>query len=295
MGFELQRKESIAQGAKRLIRKELAQGRCDLKSQEMSVDDRVHEFRRHIKRVRAILRLMRDGLGSKAYRIENHRFSVLARKFSAVRDARACLDAFDSLTTEEPMSDGERNGLRELLQNQLHFDHEQLIVEERYQEASRALRSARRRVADWKIDKSDGEFIKRGFGRVYSAGRQSLQTVKDHPGRLNLHTLRKEATYLRNIVEILVPSRVPRLQEMLVRLKSLTADAGKCLDLQLLRSVILQESVQASDGYATEAIIRRIDNRHEELQAQVVVQAEEIYRRSRTRQLRRMKVRSIRS
>ena len=295
MGFKLHRKESIAQGATRLIRKELAQGRCDLKSPELCVDDRIHEFRRHIKRVRAILRLMREGLGSKAYRIENHRLSVLARQFSAVRDARACLDAFDSLSIEEPMSDGERNRLRELLQTRLQFAHEQLIVEERYQKASRVLRSARRHVADWKIDKSDGELIKRGFGRVYSAGRQSLQAVKDHPGRLNLHKLRKEATHLRNIVEILTPSRVSRLQEMLACLKSLTADAGTCLDLQLLRSVILQESFQASDGDSTEAIIRRIDNRHEELQAQVVVQAEEIYRRSRTRQLRRMKVQTIRS
>lgn len=295
MGFELQRKESIALGAIRMIRKELAQGRCDLKSQQLCVDDRVHEFRRHIKRVRAILRLLRDCLGSKVYRIENHRFSVLARQFSAVRDARVCLDAFDSLTSEEPMSDGERNGLRGLLQARLRFAHEQLMVKGRYQKASRVLRTARRHMADWKFDKSDEELIKRGFGRVYSAGRHSLQTVKDRPGRLNLHTLRKEATYLRNIVEILVPRRVPRLQEMLAHLKSLTADAGKCLDLQLLRSFMLQESVQASDGSAAEAIIRQIDNRHEELQAQVVRQAEEIYRRRRTRQLRRLKVRATSS
>lgn len=291
MVVQLRRKESIAHGAKRLIRKELAQGRCELTSQELGDDDRIHEFRRHLKRVRAILRLIRDGLGNQAYRSEDHRFSLLARQFSSVRDARACLDAFDSLgsSAEQSMSDSERSGLRSLLQVRL--EHERQIVAERYQKASRDLRSARHRVTGWKIELTDDELVARGFGRVYAAGRQALKGVQEHPDRLSLHTLRKEATYLRNIVEILSPNRVSRLQETFAGLKSLAADAGKCLDLQLLKSVLLQATVQASNGVAAETILRRIEERHKELMAKVMVEAKEIYRRSRMRQLRRMKVR----
>ena len=297
MRFQLKRKESLARGARRLIQNELAMARCELKSKDLSIDEQVHELRRHTKRVRAILKLIRDGLGSKVYRSENHRLAQVARRFSDVRDARACADAFDSIldTAEVPIfSEKERNEKKCLFRTRLEQAHEQQATNAGFREALRQIRSVRYRVARWKIRQSDEALIERGFGRVYSAGRHALKNVRIQPDHRNLHTLRKVATSLRIIVEIL-STRFPRLHEFHRALQLLTADSGKCLDFGLLKSVLLEEAQRSTGGHAMESVIRQIGDRHCNLLAHVLQNAEEIFRRKTSHQLRRLKIRQASS
>src|SRR2546430_1303607 len=60
-------------------------------------DKAVHEARKDMKKLRALVRLMRPELGGKAYRRENARFREVARSLSGVRDAKAMLEALDAL------------------------------------------------------------------------------------------------------------------------------------------------------------------------------------------------------
>jgi hypothetical protein len=53
--------------------------------------------RRPVKKVRAVLKLVRHQLGTKTYRRENGRFRGAGRPLTAVRDARVLVQTFDDV------------------------------------------------------------------------------------------------------------------------------------------------------------------------------------------------------
>ncbi len=60
-------------------------------------DDVVHDLRKRCKRVRALLRLVRDSLGEDVYKSENRVLRDAARGLSPVRDAVVLIEVHDEL------------------------------------------------------------------------------------------------------------------------------------------------------------------------------------------------------
>src|SRR5690348_10061771 len=62
-----------------------------------SKDASVHAARKRLKEVRALLRLVRNGVGEKEFQRDNKTLRNAARPLSEVRDATALLEALQSL------------------------------------------------------------------------------------------------------------------------------------------------------------------------------------------------------
>jgi CHAD domain-containing protein len=60
-------------------------------------DEAIHEARKSLKRARAALRLLRDGMTDAAYRRENARLRDAGHLLTPLRDAKSLIDALDSL------------------------------------------------------------------------------------------------------------------------------------------------------------------------------------------------------
>jgi hypothetical protein len=60
-------------------------------------DESVHDARKAFKKVRSVLRLVRDEIGEKTYHAENRRFRNAARPLTEVRDAKALVEILDKL------------------------------------------------------------------------------------------------------------------------------------------------------------------------------------------------------
>src|SRR4051794_37864127 len=73
MAFRLKRAERVGKGVKRIVRRQVGEALQGLQKTP-SEDETVHEARKHFKKVRAVLRLVRDEVGDKVYRRENARF-----------------------------------------------------------------------------------------------------------------------------------------------------------------------------------------------------------------------------
>ena len=71
---------------------------------ESSPEDAVHGARKDMKKLRALLRLVRGEIGEKVYRHEMATFRDAGRELSGVRDADVMLATLESL--ELPASDG---------------------------------------------------------------------------------------------------------------------------------------------------------------------------------------------
>src|SRR5262249_30839762 len=96
--FRLRRKEGIAEGVARI-----AAGRADEAIEELAgsghgdTADAVHGARKDLKKLRSLLRMVREGLGDDRYRDQNERFRDAGRRLSESRDAVVKLDTLAGL------------------------------------------------------------------------------------------------------------------------------------------------------------------------------------------------------
>lgn len=102
MGFRLGRDEPLAGGALRLLREELATAVAQLRSPG-DIEAGVHGARKAIKRARAVLRLVRAGLGPEFAR-EDAALRGVARLLARHRDAAVAAATFEKLVPEPPPS-----------------------------------------------------------------------------------------------------------------------------------------------------------------------------------------------
>ena len=117
MSGELRRTEKVAQGFRRLAKKELSQlSQCF--ARELLADDQhktIHQARTQIKKLRALLCLVGDFVGPKLHRRQDRGLRAVARMLSPARDCAAHLVTLQKLyrscpgiLTGEEFSDAEQ-------------------------------------------------------------------------------------------------------------------------------------------------------------------------------------------
>lgn len=169
----------------------------------------VHEIRKALKRLRALVRVLRHELGEEAFSRENAALRDVGRHLSGARDAEVMVSTLDRLMQRHPRRLGRRGGVKRL--------HEALEAERTSTEAAaldartRAqalndLRAIRHRVADWNLDGPSGvEGLEGDLTRLYRQGRTRMrraQRSKGERGRA-MHEWRKRVKDLRYAAEML--------------------------------------------------------------------------------------------
>ena len=97
MAFRLSRRGPPTDDARRLADDELGSAIDRLSDAGAAAELRVHGARKSIKRVRALLRLVRASLPAGRFRQHNAALRDAARGLSAARDAAVALTTFDAL------------------------------------------------------------------------------------------------------------------------------------------------------------------------------------------------------
>src|SRR5690242_7730782 len=97
MAYHIEPHKPIAPELKRVLKEEVTKAAEQLLSaRNPQSAEAIHEARKSVKKIRAILRLVRAELGG-AYREENVRFRDIGRTLSELRDAGAMAETFDGL------------------------------------------------------------------------------------------------------------------------------------------------------------------------------------------------------
>jgi CHAD domain-containing protein len=164
----------------------IARGRIDHALDELrgktdsSPEEAVHEARKDMKKLRAVLRLARDELGDEVYRRENQCFRDAARQLSGVRDADVMLGTLKGL-------DGSFPELRKALKEH----HRGAPREDAADEVIATLEAARDRVEEWPLESDGFDALAGGLRRIYRRGRRAWQSVEEEPNTEILHEWRK--------------------------------------------------------------------------------------------------------
>ena len=219
----------------------------------------MHAVRKELKRTRAMLRLMRAGLGERAYRRDNAELRDVARSLSGVRDSRVLLDTLQGLSRHR---DGGASGAgRADLCKQLRCEHacaRRLLHDEAaaVEQARPVLRAVRDRLASGDAGGYRWPVLETGLRRVYARARHALRRVRTRPSTENLHELRKQTKYLWHQLQALAPPRDRRNGACIEATHRLSDLLGDDHNLPVLRHKALEAPLKPG---ARQRLLARID------------------------------------
>lgn len=246
----------------------------------VSTDDRaraVHATRKAIKRLRSVVRLVRDVIARDRYDADNQMLKLIAAELGGVRDSWVMAGTLARIL---PTADETRDSMAPLmarLQAQYRAETRQVLGNDA-QMASivEQLENVKRRSRGWTIcaadDRSlphDFASVELGLERVYNRGRRGMENAIEYPTDTLLHNWRKRAKYLRHQVEALNVLDPEALGLREAQLETLTDLLGDDHDLAVLMNR-LEEDRSLGAGIDLDGVTRAIANRRRDLQKEAM-------------------------
>jgi CHAD domain-containing protein len=266
MGFRFHRDESVPTGIRRMVVEQIDRAMDRLAPDAHNQEDAVHDARKCFKKIRAVLRLVRDEIDDEVYKSENIFFRDVGRRLSDVRNATIIIQAFDGLVKRS--SDMERY---RLLRTSIVASHDEAVdrLRKRWEdlgELRELLHEAKDRVAGWPLERDRFAAMGRGLRRTYRHGRSAYAEVVAEASVEHLHEWRKEVKHLWYQLRML-RSVWPEVMGPLVReLEALSEELGEDHDLALLSQALLSGEEFSSHSDIAAALAALGEKRREALQ-----------------------------
>ena len=225
--FRLKQDEAVPDGVRRIAR-----GRIDhaIEALADASEEGVHDARKDMKKLRALLRLVRGEVGDKVFRREADTFRDAAGELSGVRDADVMLATLAEL---EQRYDAEVGPVRQALE----AHRIRTTGGGRKQAAETAvalLTEARGRVDDWPLERDGFEALAEGLERTYRRGRRNWRAALKQPSSENLHEWRKRTKDLWYHCSILEETWKPVMAALADEAHELSDRLGDDHDLAVL-------------------------------------------------------------
>jgi CHAD domain-containing protein len=237
MKSQLKSKSRVGRGIRRIARKEMCAIAEHLREGRRSDDGgrSLHEARKHLKKIRALLRLVRAELGGRTYRKENRSFRDIARVLSPRRDAEVLVKTLEKLRRHP--TPGLKVGLLKLDKVLLGRHQQAFETGDCNQDLGPALKAARRRAGHWPLGKVGWSDLICGLRRSYRCGRQALKQVEPVRTNENLHEWRKRVKDLWYQLHLIEPVCPKGIAGLAAEMEKLGDYLGEDHDLTMLEAV----------------------------------------------------------
>jgi CHAD domain-containing protein len=240
----------------------------------------VHEGRKAIKRLRAVLRLARGALGDNAYRRENASLRDAGRRLAPLRDAMAMSDVLEALAAQShsEIEEGELERVRKRLRDR--SDNVHVLLDSptgAVADVLVSLRAARVRLRDEPLAADGLRPLLKGLRGVYRRGRACYRSAREDPSTENLHAWRKRAKDLRYGAELLREADPKRLRPIRREARTLSELLGHDHDLAVL----------AESAGDCQSILTAIAGRRSRLHREALTLGKQLYAASPRRFARR--------
>jgi CHAD domain-containing protein len=242
MGFRLKLREPLPEGLKRVFREEIdsALQCCQHPAKERGVT--VHEVRKHLKKLRAAMRLAIGQVGKNCHGQENRCVREIGRLISDLRDAQVRLQTFIEL----------RDKASKKTDQQLFPRTEELLLLEResfsaafagwQSQAIPQLEGVKARLMEWRLDGLNWKQICNAVCKIYRRGQGALAKTIDDPDPEHFHAWRKRVKDVWYQLRILQPLNRVVLEEMAHDAEVLGELLGSEHDLDFLWARLEKES-----------------------------------------------------
>jgi CHAD domain-containing protein len=245
--YRLERDEPVPEGVVRV-----AHGRIDDAIDELddktdsSTEEAVHTARKDMKKLRALVRLVRGEIGDEVYRRDSAAFRDAGRELSGVRDADVMLATLDSLGLPAKETGPLRQALEAHRLRTAAGGGEQAAAG-----AIAILEPARARVERWPLESDGFEGLRQGLRRIYRRGRRDFRTARTEPTAENLHEWRKRTKDLWYHLTLLEEAWPPVMLALADEAHELSDRLGDDHDL----AVLLDWAREHADAAVIEATV----------------------------------------
>jgi CHAD domain-containing protein len=196
----------------------------------------VHEARKHLKKARALIRLLRPGVGDAFYKRENTALRSAAQRMSPIRDAhvrvqtlRKLIARFRSRGTPAAVS-RIRRAVAEDLRRALAASNEASWSKQVAADVERVLC----RISKWPLKRVNQGSIRDGVQAAYKRARRAIGVARREPSDTNFHELRKCVKDLGYHLRLLRGNRPPPIKALIRRMRELSDNLGDDHDLAML-------------------------------------------------------------
>jgi CHAD domain-containing protein len=259
---------------------------------DLKKDAALHQARRHVKKVRALLRLVRPALGT-SYRKSNMTLRRVNRLLSPIADGEAVLGTLARLEQRSAADLSTAvSALRDaLLARRVAIDR-RAKAHRVLQLCSSALHAELSRVSEWRLTRRGRHAVTAGLRKTVRAARRAMARTKLHPTAGNYHRWRrrvKDHWFQLRLLERRCGGELLTRQR---RLETLDGHLGEYHNCALLQSVLAKE--QTLGRLETAQLLRALRRYEAELRGEAARVAAEVYD-ERPRQLLRVVERAWRS
>lgn len=268
MSYAIGRDETIAAGVRRVATEQVDEALASLEGDDVDRTERVHDVRKRLKKVRAALRLVRDGIGEDVFDRENGDCRDTARLLADARDGTVHLDTLGALRKHYGGS-LKRNAfadLKDALEARRDEANRRLVEADTLDEVGDRIRALRDRIPDWPIPNDGFETARDGLKRVYKRGHRGLPNAYAEGTAEAFHEWRKRAKYLWYHLRLLGPCWPGVLGAWAEETHTLADLLGDDHDLAELRRAVADIERNEDDERA--ALFALIEQRHADLRAE---------------------------
>jgi CHAD domain-containing protein len=244
MSFRLKPGRSVASEVARIVDKQLSLAIDELRTiGDRRSDGRIHEARRHVKKVRAMLRLVQPAVGDTYYAV-NRRLGMANRMLGPIADGRAVVDTVAQLASKyrarpaQPLHSIHAALVQraERIDRRAEFDRVLPIV-------ARILRRERRRLTGWTLNARGFDAVGPGLEKSVRRARKAMKRSLRHPEARNYHVWRRRVKDLWLQVRLLEAGCGDALIADQRRLEALDDCLGEYHNVVLLEEILITEAL----------------------------------------------------
>ncbi len=251
MPFHLKKTEPLDKGVRRVCREHLGEALKRLRKSRHPAA--IHGVRKEIKKLRALLRLVRGGTGRGDHRKTEDALRRAADRLAASRDARVMLQAFGQLAGGKAARRFPK--IWRALQKNRHREARRFRNNKSIAAARKNLQKTDRRWAGLKIKLSGWAAIEPGLRESYGRGRQTSELARRQPSLEHFHEWRKQVKNFWHQLRLLCPAWPAAARALVDRLELLGELLGKEHDLSLLKQFI---AARCTDQAVEAAALNRL-------------------------------------
>lgn len=243
-------------------------------------DESVHSARKALKKARAALRLLREGLDEDDYQKENAALRDAGRCLSPLRDAKSLLDALIAFRDRYPAElrqPGYASLTRQLRAKRMAKRRDLFQTPDKLRACIQSLRACSARVRLWKLSSLAPASVAAGLQRVHRAGRRTLAGARQAGTPEALHEWRKQVKYLSNALSALDVSPSSQLAKTEERAGELADQLGDDHDLAELARYVALDADSTIDAAARKNLAKLIERERAKLRKSAYALGAKIY------------------
>jgi CHAD domain-containing protein len=269
MSFCLLADESLEDGIKLIAVEEMGQAIKEIDNPRLKRSEAIHEVRKHCKKIRAVLRLVRAQF-EETYQFENAWFRDTAKGLTELRDAEALIETYDSLL--DKFDDQVERRAFASIRRALTLRRKKIIEEtgdlnQKLKQLRARMDKAVRRVADWKLKVEEFDGIEAGLVATYRRARDTMAAAYEDPTAVNFHEWRKQAKYHDYHMRLLRELWKPLMGSLSKETDELSELLGNDHNLEVLYKTLVKSPKKYGKKRDIQVLLGLIDRRSAELRA----------------------------